>query len=316
MVPRKVILDVDPGIDDALALALALFDPRLEVVAVTAVAGNVPAGQATRNVQAIIEQLDPPRWPRIGAAVEPEAAPPINACHIHGADGLGNAQLQVAELHNIHLADKVLADEVRAAPDAVTIVALGPLSNIARAFRRDPALATQVGQIVMAGGTYRGWGNVTPAAEFNVFFDPPAAREVLRSPTTKTLVPLDVTSRVLMNYGHLAQLPGEATTVGRFLRKILPFAFRSHRQELGLEGIYVHDAVALAAVTSPELFVTERLPCDVETAGELTTGAVVFDGRPFGQWGHPVEVATEVDAGGVMEAILRSLNETARGDRQ
>src|SRR5262249_7219311 len=149
--PRKVILDVDPGIDDAVALALALFDPRLEVVAVTAVAGNVSAEQATRNVQTIIEQLDPPRLPRIGAAVEPERAAPVDARHIHGADGLGNADFPVAELHQRHPSEKVIADEIRAAPDSVTIIALGPLTNVASALRRDPTLAGQIGHLLVTG---------------------------------------------------------------------------------------------------------------------------------------------------------------------
>ena len=114
---RKVILDVDPGIDDAVALCLALFDPRLEVVAATAVAGNVPAEQATRNVQTIIEQLDPPRWPRIGVATEPDMAAAVDNRSIHGSDGLGNADFAVAELHHQHPSEKVICDEVRAAPE-------------------------------------------------------------------------------------------------------------------------------------------------------------------------------------------------------
>ena len=120
----KVILDVDPGIGDAVAMCMALFDPRLEVLAVTAVAGNVAAEQATRNVQAIIEQLDPPRWPRIGAAREPDRGRSVDSRHLYGEDGLGNACFQVAELHNRHESDKVICDEVRAARDQVTIIAV------------------------------------------------------------------------------------------------------------------------------------------------------------------------------------------------
>ncbi|HJT32817.1 MAG TPA: nucleoside hydrolase, partial [Pirellulales bacterium] len=281
---RKIILDVDPGIDDALALTLALFDPRLEVVAVTAVAGNVSAEQATRNVQAIIEQLDPPRWPRIGAAVQPEYDPRVDSRHVHGADGLGNADFPVAELHHQHPSDKVITDEIRMAPESITLVALGPLTNIATVLRRDPGLAEQVGQLVIMGGAVHGPGNVTPAAEFNIYCDPAAAREVFRSRTTKTLVPLDITSQVMMTYDLLHQLPDESTSAGRFLRRVLPFAFRSHRQLFGLEGAHVHDAVALAAVTDPELFETERMAADVETQGELTLGATVFDRRSAPQW--------------------------------
>ena len=208
---RKVILDVDPGIDDAVAMTMALFDPRLEVVAVTAVAGNVPAEQATRNVQTIIEQLDPPRWPRVGAAVQPERTPLTDSRHIFGADGLGNAGFPVAELHHQHPSEKVITDEIRMAPEAVTIIALGPLTNIANAFRRDPSLADQVGQLLIMGGSVQGPGNITPAAEFNMYCDPAAAREVFRSRTTKTLIPLDVTNQVVMTYDLLDQLPAEST---------------------------------------------------------------------------------------------------------
>src|SRR5215213_10079806 len=127
---KKVILDVDPGIDDAVALTLALFDPSLEVVAVTAVGGNVGPDQATRNVQAIIEQLDPPRWPRIGVASSSDDGLPANSANIFGADGLGNSQFQVSELQHRHPSEKVICDEIRAAPEEITLIALGPLTNI------------------------------------------------------------------------------------------------------------------------------------------------------------------------------------------
>ncbi|HVX59400.1 MAG TPA: nucleoside hydrolase [Pirellulales bacterium] len=308
---RKVILDVDPGIDDAVAMTMALFDPRLEVVAVTAVAGNVPAEQATRNVQTIIEQLDPPRWPRVGAAVQPERAPVTDSRHVFGADGLGNAGFPVAELHHQHPSEKVITDEIRMAPEAVTIIALGPLTNIANAFRRDPSLADQVGQLLIMGGSVHGPGNITPAAEFNMYCDPAAAREVFRSRTTKTLIPLDVTNQVVLTYDLLDQLPDESTRAGAFLRKILPFAFRSHRQLFGLEGILLHDAVAVAAATNPELFTTERLAGDVETHGDLTLGATVFDRRSVPEWRANIDVATGVDTAGVIDAIMRGVHQAA-----
>jgi inosine-uridine nucleoside N-ribohydrolase len=302
---RKVILDVDPGIDDALAITLALFDPRLEVVAITAVAGNVSAEQATRNVQSIIEQLDPPRWPRIGAAVRPDRDPLVDSRHVYGADGLGNANFPVAELHHQHPSDKVIADEIRQAPEAVTLVALGPLTNIANMLRRDPALAEQIGQLVIMGGSVRGPGNVTPAAEFNMYCDPLAAREVFRSRTTKTLIPLDVTSQVVLTYDLLDSLPPESTAAGKFLRRVLPFSYRAHHQLFGLEGSHVHDAVALAAVTDPGLFETTRLGADVETQGELTMGATVFDRRQAPAWRPNMDVATSIDAAAVSAAIAR-----------
>src|ERR1700676_985432 len=175
---RKVILDVDPGIDDALAVALALFDPELDVVAVTATGGNVSPQQATLNVQAIVEQLDPPRLPRLGAAPADNSLPEDRR-QLHGPDGLGGADFPVAALHNVHPAEKVLCDEVRTAPDEVTVIALGPLTNIARAMQRDANFSSSLGRLIVVGGTVSGPGNVTAAAEFNVFCDPPSARMVL-----------------------------------------------------------------------------------------------------------------------------------------
>ena len=162
------------------------------------------------------------------------------------------------------------------------------------------------------GGTLNGPGNVTPAAEFRIYCDPLAAREVLRSSCTLTLIPLDVASKVVMTFGHLDQLPSESSKAGRFLRRILPYAFRTYRQELGLEGIYLHDAVALVAVTNPELFTTERAAGDIETIGELTTGALVLDRRSVPRWRHNMYVATDVDAAGVMDVIMRGLAEAGR----
>ncbi len=307
MLIKKLILDVDPGIEDAVALAIALFDPQLDVVAVTAVGGNVLPDQATRNVQAIIEQLDPPRWPRIGEASLPDEGLPANSTNLYGADGLGNAHFQVADLHHRHPSEKLICDEVRTAPDQVQIITLGPLTNVARALQREPSLAPQIGQLTMLGGTLHGPGDVTPAAEFNIYCDPPAARAVFRSATTKTLIPLDVTSQVVLTYDLLDQLPSESTRAGRFLRKILPFAFRSHRQVQGLEGIHLHDAVALVAALHPELFEIEMTAADVELQGELTTGATVFDRRRIPQWRPNLHVAIGLDVAAVTDCILRGL---------
>jgi purine nucleosidase len=309
--PKKVILDVDPGIDDALALCLALFDPDLEVVAVTAVGGNVPAPMATRNVQAIIEQLDPPRWPRIGAASPPDRGPPVDGRNIHGPDGLGGANFEVAELRAPHPAEKVICDEVRASPDSVTIVALGPLTNLARAFQRDPELPFAVGRVVMRGGCVSGPGNITPAAEFNIYCDPDSAQAVFRSHSTKTLIPLDVTNRVVLNLDVFARIPADNTRMGRVLHTMLPYVFRAYRQQLGLEGIHIHDCVALIAALHPEWFTTREMAGDVETAGEITLGATIFDRRRVPAWRCNMEVAVDMQTEKVLERILRGLSEAA-----
>jgi inosine-uridine nucleoside N-ribohydrolase len=309
---RKVILDIDPGIDDALALCMALFDPHLDVVAVTSVGGNVAPEQATLNVQTIIEQLDPPRWPRIGAASLPDTGLPVEGRYLYGVDGLGGIQFAVAERQHLLASEKVICEEVRASPHNVTIVALGPHTNIARALVRDPELATLIGGIVMMGGTIGGPGNITAAAEFNIYCDPPSAQVVFRSPTTKTLIPLDVTNRISLSYDLFNQLPDESTRVGVFLRKVLPPAFRAYRQKFGLEGIHVHDSIALISVIHPELFTTKEMAGDVETMGELTAGMTVFDRRRIPLMRQNMEVAVDMRTDQVGETIIRKLNDATK----
>jgi purine nucleosidase len=303
---RKVIIDCDPGIDDAVALTLALFDPRLEVVAVTAVAGNIPAEQASRNVEAIIKHLDPPRYPRVGAATAPDNATRLDARHIHGDDGLANTGLATSQLAHRHPSEKVLADTVRQFPDQVTVLCLGPLTNLARAIQRDPSFASLVDHIVIMGGSLNGIGNITPAAEFNVHYDPVSASVVFKSASTKSLIPLDVTQKVVFDMSMIDELPRDSTRAGDLLRRTIPFFFRSYHQ-MGQEGILLHDAVALMSCLHPELFVSTEMAGDVETAGELTAGATIFDRRTNRQWRHNMDVATEIDAVAVHDGIMRGM---------
>jgi purine nucleosidase len=310
--PRKVIIDCDPGIDDALALTLALFDPRLEVVAVTAVAGNVPAERVTTNVQAVVERLDPPRYPRLGSATPAEDVPYIDGRQIHGPDGLGGMDLAVSKLARQHASEKLICDEVRAAAGDVTILCLGPLTNLARALAREPDLAEQMSRVVIRGGSVKLVGNATPCAEFNIYADPVSARAVFKSATAKTLIPLDVTEQVVWGLDLLDKLPDEMTRAGKLLRGMLPYLFRAHRQHLGLESIRLHDAVALVAVLHPELFHTEDLPADVEVSGEITLGATIFDRRPNAPHRADLEVALEIDTAAVADCIVRGLAEAGR----
>jgi len=304
---RKVILDVDPGIDDAVAMCLALATPELDVLAITAVGGNVQADQATRNVQAIVEQLDPPRWPRLGAASSDQMLR-IDARHLFGTDGFCGAHFPCAELHHQRPSVKVISDEVRAAPGDVTIIALGPLSNIAAALQQQPDLASIIGHLIILGGTVSGPGNITPAAEFNMYCDAEAARDVFRSQVTKTLIPIDVTTRILFGFDMLQKIPGDESRIGSLLKRLLPGAFRTYRQQLGLEGIHLHDAVAVVAAIHPELFTTERMHGEVETDGTLTHGVTVFDRRRHPENRPNLDVAIDVDEEAVADCIYRTLN--------
>jgi len=310
--PRKVIIDCDPGIDDAVALALALNDPRLDVVAITATAGTVSSDQAIRNIQALVERFDPARHPRLGAAACPESAFATDTRQLHGEDGLGNSGYQVSQLQHLPPADKLICDEVRAAADQVTIVCLGPLTNLARAMRRDPQLASLIGRVIIVGGSVHSGGNATAAAEYHMFWDPEAARQVFRSVAMKTLIPLDVTRQLSLTLSTLDELPSEETRVGAVLRRLLGYYFRAHRQLLGRESIQLHDVAGILAALQPELFHTTDLAGDVETRGELTLGATVFDRRQPPDSRPNMEVVLEMEAAAAIDCLIRGLRPIER----
>jgi inosine-uridine nucleoside N-ribohydrolase len=164
-----------------------------------------------------------------------------------------------------------------------------------------------IGEVVICGGTSHAAGNATPAADFNFYCDPAAARHVLREPVTKTLVPLETTSQVVLDLGLLDQLPGVASRAGMILRGMLAHSFRAQRQILGSEEVQLHDAVALVAVTNPELFERTTVAADVEVAGELTAGMLVVDRRQIRQWRPNIDLLASCDAPAVQDCILRGI---------
>lgn len=294
--PRKLIVDSDLGVDDALGLCLLLFHPELEVLALTATEGVVSATQANSNLQAIVAELDPSRHPRLGMAMETPDAPPVNTAYLYGEDGLGNAGFEVSHKQHLLPAEKVIIETIRKNPGEVTFLALGPLTNLARALRRDPAIAELIDQVVMVGGTVSGVGNVTPAAEFNFYFDPASAQQIFRSRVTKWLIPLDVLQAVHFGLDFFEHLPGDDTRAGYFLRQIFPHVFRTFRQQLGRETITVNDAVGALAAIDSSLFEFQPMGGDVEIDGSLTRGATIFDRRSNREWRDNLEVAVAIDA--------------------
>jgi inosine-uridine nucleoside N-ribohydrolase len=304
---RKIIIDCDPGIDDAVALCMALFDPRVEVLAITPVAGTVDAEQATHNVTAIIGLLDPPRYPRIGKASPAEGGAVMDDQYLHGSDGLGESHFQYSGRQHQTPSEKVISELVHQYPNEVTLLCLGPLTNLARLVRRDPNAVPLINHVVISGGSVAQNGNATPTSERNIFFDPISAEEVFASATTKSLVPLDVTEEVRFGVELLEQLPNRSTRAGSLLHRILPFAFRTAHQRLGRELIPLYDPTALMAVLEPELFSWEAMAGKVETRGELTRGMTVFDQRLRRSWPLNMEVALEADTNEVSAAIVRSL---------
>ncbi len=307
---RKVVLLGDPGIDGAFAIALALHDPRLDVLGLAATAGNVRAEQATRNMHCLVEHFDPPKWPRIGEA--PPAAYDVDATDLHGQDGLGGANLPCIELHHPHPADKLIVDLVRNHPNEVTLVAMGPLTVLAQAMDRDPELAKLVKQFVILGGAWRVPGNVSAAAEFRFYCDPVAARRVLRSGVPATLIPLDVMQRALFTPKELMEIPSGDSPTCRLLRRIAPFGIGASAHRYGIEGFYLQDVLGVCAVAIPEAFKTRPLHVDVEVRGELTRGMSIFDVRPQAKVTPNVDLAVEVETVMIrnyMEQLLGRLSD-------
>lgn len=305
--PRKVIIDCDMGIDDAVALCMILFDKRFEVLAVTATEGCVTADQANNNLQAIISELDPARYPRLGMASRTDDAPAVDTRYLFGEDGLGNAGFEASPRQKPITAEKLILDCIRANPDEVTVLCMGPLTNLARAFQRDPGLASMVDKVIMTGGSLTAQGNITPCAEFNFYFDPKSAQAIINSRTTKILVPLDVSSVVPFGLGMMDELPNTDSRAGHFLRQILPHVFRAYRQQLGQESVTLNDAVGSLALLEPDLFNYETLACNVETTGELTRGLLVTDRRPQPEWRPNVSVATSIKNDHVGQFLIDQL---------
>jgi inosine-uridine nucleoside N-ribohydrolase len=302
---RKVILVTDPGIDSAFAVALALNDPDLEVLGLAATAGNIAAEQATQNIHILVAQIDPPRWPRLGAA--PPVEYDVDGLKLHGPGGLGGTSFPCAELHHVHSSDRLICDLVRQYPKETTIVVMGPLTALARALDRDVELPALVERIICMGGSWHEPGNATPAAEFHFYCDPAGARQVLNCGAPITLVPLDVSRKLVLSPTDLLQLPAPESQTCRFLRQIVPFGIRATAGIYGIEGFHLKDVLAVAALVLPGALSVKPFAVDVETRGELTRGMSIVDAR----WGSTqrsnVDLAVGVDTEAVRKYMERIL---------
>lgn len=299
-----VVIDCDPGVDDALALALALASPELEVLAVTAVRGNVPAARAFRNARRVLAWLGA-HLPRPLPPVHPGSARPLGggrvnretSAAIHGADGLGRLFSGRRRPPSLGRgsgegAGEVLRSLGRRWGRGLTLIALGPLTNLARLHRRDPTILPGVGRVVVMGGAARMPGNATPAAEFNIHCDPEAAKTVFRSGARITMVGLDVTRR--------AFLPSQSLRGGgpfrRAIRDLVWTYAGFSRRRRGRDGIVLHDPLALAAAIRPGLLRCERLPVAIDCGRGPARGMTVVDLRAEAFKGDSrVEVALDVD---------------------
>jgi inosine-uridine nucleoside N-ribohydrolase len=302
---RKVIIIADPGIDTAFAVALALNDPNLEVVGLLPTAGNVSAEQATANVHTLIDVIDPPKWPRLAAALPVRYD--TDGVALHGPGGLGGVSFPSATRHTLHLADKVLCELAHESPRQVTVINLGPLTTLATALDRDPGLPAVLDQTILIGGCWRESGNAGPMAEFHIALDAEAAKRVFHAELHPLLIPLDVTRKLIFSPTDLLELPNPDSRTCQFLRKIVPFGIRASSNLYGIEGFHLKDVLGTAAAAVPAAVSSEPQIVDVETKGELTRGMTVIDARP-GATGTPnTRVANLAAVQDIREYIFRTL---------
>lgn len=275
---RKIIIDTDPGQDDAVAILLALASPELEVLGVTAVAGNVPLAGTERNARQVVE-LSGRSVPVMAGCDRPMQRPLRTAEHVHGKTGLDGADLPepALPLDPRHAVDFIVDTLRREPPGTVTLCALGALTNLGTAFRRAPDIVGRVQEIVLMGGGLFEGGNITPAAEFNIYVDPEAAEIVLHCGRPVTVIPLDCTHQALITPARLARLSGIGTRVGEVVGGWLGFFERFDVAKYGSEGGPLHDPCVIAFLLRPELFHGRLCNVEVETGSELTRGMTVAD---------------------------------------
>ena len=302
---QKVVLINDPGIDGAFALALALNDPELEVVGMLATPGNIPADQATKNLRIILDQVDPPRWPRLGAA--PDVDYGMDGTKLHGPLGLGHTDFPCAALHHLPPSEKLLGDLVRQFPKELTIICMGPLTVMARALDLHPDLPAMIKRVIIVGGSMNEPGNAGPVSEFHFCCDPLAARKVLKCHVPLTLIPLDMMRKVLFAPTELLGGASELSPLFPFLRQIVPFGIAATSNLYGIEGFHLKDILGIVSASFPVAVHTRHMFVDaVETQGELTKGMSTSSksARPWRERQRPnVEVVTEVDTKAVRQYV-------------
>ena len=295
-------MDVDTGVDDALALLLALSSPEVELAGVSTVAGNVPLQRTTDNTLRLLQWAGRGDVPVYAGAERPLVRDAVAADDVHGATGLGAAHLPEARTLPASDGVEFLLSTLQARPKEMILVATGPLTNLAQAEARVPGVLRQARQVVIMGGAVRVPGNVTPTAEFNFYADPHAAHQVLASEAELVLVGLDVTDQVWLKQADLLACTGPYAA---FCRAACEPVIAFESAHYGFAGMHVHDPVALGAALWPQLFRTQQLWVDVETTGELTAGQVVVDQRALAsdqeRLGRPVACAMDVEQARFLE---------------
>ena len=302
---QPIILDVDMGVDDALAIMLALQSPEVELLGISTVFGNVPLNQATRNALQVLELMGRDEIPVYVGAGEPLVRKLVHAAAVHGESGLGDAVLPDPEMLPAGNALDFLIEGIQARPGEVIVVATGPLTNLALVEKKQPGILDQARRVLVMGGALAEAGNITPVSEFNSFADPHAFHQLIQAETNMSLIPLDVTHQLGLAAETIeARLAGRDDAIARFIRESTRTVIAFEQEHYNYAGVHLHDPAAVALGIDSSLFEMETLVLDVETMGELTTGQVVVDRRPFSdeeeRQGYPVDCAMKVDVDRLM----------------
>ncbi len=280
MPARKIIIDTDPGQDDAVAILLALASPEeIDVLGITAVAGNVPLSLTQKNARIVCELAGKPDTKVFAGCDTPIARKLVTAEHVHGKTGLDGPTLPdpVMELADGHAVDFII-DTLRAEPEGtVSLCPLGPLTNIATALTKAPDIASRIQEIVLMGGAYFEVGNITPTAEFNIYVDPEAAKIVFACGAPITVMPLDVTHKALVTKPRNDAFRALGTSVGVAVAEMTDFFERFDKEKYGSQGAPLHDPCVTAYLIKPELFTGRHINVEIETSSDLTLGMTVAD---------------------------------------
>ncbi len=279
MSTRKIIIDTDPGQDDAVALLMAMASPELDILGVTVVAGNVPLHLTELNALKVCELAGRPDMPVFAGCEAPLSRPLITAEHVHGKTGLDGADLPDPKmrLQDQHAVDYIIETLRDAAASDITLCPLGPLTNIATALTRAPDIADKIAEIVLMGGGYFEQGNITPSAEFNIYVDPEAAKIVFGAGVKLTVMPLDCTHKALTNRARVDAFRALGTPVGDAVAGLTDFFERFDKEKYGSVGAPLHDPCVIAYLLKPELFRGRLINVEIETTSPLTLGSTVAD---------------------------------------
>lgn len=303
---RKIIIDTDPGQDDAAAIMLAFASPEeIDILGLCAVAGNVPLKLTSRNIRIICELCGRTDIPVYEGAEKPLVRKPITAEHVHGSTGLDGPVLDEPsmEAQKQHAVDFIIETVMREPAGTVTLCTLGALTNVALALLKAPEIADRVKELVMMGGGFFEGGNITPAAEFNIYVDPQAADIVFRSGMPVVMMPLDVTHQLLTTKARVSRIREIGTRPAIAMAEMLEFFERFDIEKYGSDGGPLHDPTVIAYLVKPELFQGRECNVEIEVHSELTMGMTVVDWWNVTERPANARVMRNVDADGFFELL-------------